>query len=137
MLEGLFSIISIYGISILAVHLIHGHLHRIPHKPQHEHYVLISNHNQMQIEWVIRCLWLFSWLKGIHVQITLLDQNSTDDTLPIAYKFAERLDLDIRTMQSKQELNALVHTSGLSHLYHQVITIELNNQEDLKKIPLY
>ena len=91
----------------------------------------------MQIEWVIRCLWLFSWLKGKNVSITLLDQNSTDETVAIAQRLAARHDMEIHTMHSMQEIDNLVHTSSSSHLCNQVFTIELNNQEDLEKIPLF
>lgn len=130
MLEGLIVIISVYGISAALVHMTYRHLYRASHK--HEHYILVSNDNQMHIEWVIRCLWLFSWLKGKDICITLLDQHSTDDTLKIAEKLAQHGHLDIRTIHSKQELKTMAQISDFSELCSRVVTIELNNKEDLK-----
>lgn len=137
MLEGLLSVVSCYGLSILLVHILYWYVHRTSHPIKREHYVLISDHNQLQMEWVLRCLWLYSWIKGKNVSVTLIDHCSTDDTLAIARKLGKRMEMEIRSVHSKQELHDVVPTSCSSHLYTQVVTVVLNKQEDLKKIPLY
>ncbi len=78
--------------SMILVHLAHLRMKR-KHKNSASlrqgvsaHYTLITNNNQLQIEWYVRSILLFSWMKGRTVQLTIQDQSSTDQTLDIIRK---------------------------------------------------
>jgi hypothetical protein len=81
----IFSIGIVYGVSALLLHLIF----RLRDKSKSEvHRIyIITNNNELQIEWYIRKLFLKCLFKGISIYVILIDEGSTDDTL----KIVERL----------------------------------------------
>lgn len=52
------------------------------------HYVLVAGNHQMQIEWYIRALQQFSRRTGTEIGITVVLDQSTDDTGKIMERFA-------------------------------------------------
>ncbi|MFC5700889.1 hypothetical protein ACFPVX_06325 [Cohnella faecalis] len=56
------------------------------------HYVLVAGNHQMQIEWYVRSLQQFSRRTGMDIGITVVLDNSSDDTGKIMERFARRGD---------------------------------------------
>jgi hypothetical protein len=90
----LLSIIGSYGLCVAMLHLLLGtaRLQSVPPT----RVVLITSNNQKHIEWVVRSLFFWSWLKGRHIAATIVDKNSTDDTLKIVERLAHTHPLEIQ-----------------------------------------
>jgi len=90
----LLSIVGCYGLCVVLLHWGRSvaRLHSVPPT----RVVLITSNNQKQIEWVVRSLFFMSWLKGRQINATIVDKNSTDDTLKIIERLAHCHPLEIR-----------------------------------------
>ena len=135
MLQGMICIIGIYGLGILLVHAAFGRTRRLRDETRcrSKHYVLISKQNQFQIEWVLRALFLFSWLKGSNFKITVIDEGSTDDTLTIIDKLTKDYHVDLEWLPKPSqpvEYRNLFPSS-------QTVIVRLSHGEDLQKIALF
>lgn len=98
MILGMLCIIAVYGIGIALVHWQHARARsrlsvaacgkHPDHEAGHDHYLLITGDHQHQIEWIIRSLLFYAWIKGKDIRITVLDEGSSDDTTEIVRRFA-------------------------------------------------
>ncbi len=165
MIEGFLLIVGCYGICVALVHLFHQRYQqnhspsqRYPRpsepKPDVPHYVLITHNNQMQVEWYLRSLLIYSKMRGQSLKITIIDEGSQDDTLAIVWRMSLNRYVDINTVQSSctvqlpdsqvlHDLHQHEHDHQHDHQHHivpdiheQMIFIRLNDQEDLLKLPL-
>jgi hypothetical protein len=94
-------ILLCYGVAAIAVHAMYRwHVHRHPKSVKRVHYVLITQNHENQMEWVLRALHWYSKIKGIALRVTLLDNESIDDTLAIAKKMQAH-GMEITMMQVK------------------------------------
>lgn len=94
-------ILLCYGVAAIAVHAMYRwHVHRHPKSVKRVHYVLITQNHENQMEWVLRALHWYSKVKGIALRVTLLDNESIDDTLAIAKKMQAH-GMQITMMQVK------------------------------------
>ncbi len=130
MIQGMLWIVGSYGVCTLFIHLLYRSFQR--RNGGTAHYVLITKNNQMQIEWYIRSLQFYSSLRGKCIKITVLDNNSTDETLPIVQRLSFYRDIDLLPFYCSRDIEHIVD----SLLDEEVIVIQLSNQEDLHKIPL-
>lgn len=95
---GLLWIIGCYGLSVAILHFIFGLTKAKPR--QSSHFLLITKNNGLHIEWYIRSLHVFSWLRGRQVKVTILDEGSTDDTLPILERMAGQARIELEFLAS-------------------------------------
>lgn len=140
MIMSMLTIIAIYGMGIVLVHWHFARtrsLCRIAGLGKHanggadsEHYLLISDDNQHQIEWILRSLLLHSWIKGKDIRISVLDQGSSDDTIDIVRHFCVREAVNL--LPEGQDGRA-----QYERMRHQATVIKLNCPEDLRKIPSF
>ena len=94
-------ILLCYGVAAIAVHAMYRwHVHRHPKSVKRVHYVLITQNHENQMEWVLRVLHWYSKMKGIALRVTLLDNESNDDTLAIAQKMQTH-GMEITIVQAK------------------------------------
>lgn len=94
-------ILLCYGVAAIAVHAMYRwHVHRHPKSVKRVHYVLITQNHENQMEWVLRALHWYCKMKGIALRVTLLDNESNDDTLAIAQKM-EKHGMEITVVQAK------------------------------------
>src|SRR5690606_35280098 len=93
-------------------------------------YILISHENQQQIEWILRSLLFYSWLKGKEVMITVWDEGSSDDTLKIVERFVGR------GIVSMRKAAVSLHAGNDPGEVDDAVIVRLNHTEDLRKIPL-
>jgi hypothetical protein len=135
-LQGMLWIFGIYGLCVVMVHAVHMYMRRCGKLPAKKHYVLVSSDNQLQMEWYLRSLILFSWLRGIEIRITILDEGSTDDTLAIVERLSVRYPIEIKVVRSSLHIGEYVpcRTGGQDEA--EVIVVRLNVREDLAKMPL-
>jgi glycosyltransferase involved in cell wall biosynthesis len=90
--------------------------------------------NELHVEWYLRSLLLFSWLKGRNVRVLLLDEGSTDDTLTIANRMAgDRPDeMQVMRLENPDLLDDII----ACYEQEEVVLVRLSNEPDLQKIPL-
>gem|GEM_PF-1178774 len=81
MVESVMIIISCYVFSALLVHAAYGSL---PHvRGAAQHYVLVTKNNEQQAELVMRAITWHAWLFGKETRVSVIDENSDDQTIPI------------------------------------------------------
>lgn len=79
----------IVGLYAAAVAVAHAALRRWKSGERKRHYVLVAGNHQMQIEWYVRSLQIYSRLTGMDIGITIiLDPSSSDETGRIVERFA-------------------------------------------------
>ncbi|ALS24489.1 hypothetical protein [Paenibacillus naphthalenovorans] len=125
MMLGLVWIMGCYAGGILLVHLLHWHWKRRGTEPV-AHYVLRTYNNQLQMEWYLRSLHFFSWIKGRTIAVTIVDEGSTDDTLAIAERLRLEHHLNIWTI-AEMDWDEWV----LKHRDEQMIVVRLNHNDRL------
>ncbi|NHN33859.1 hypothetical protein [Paenibacillus agricola] len=126
MMIGLLWIIGSYAASIL---LVHWCCRRVRHEGRKAVRVwLITNNNQLQMEWFIRYLHFSSWLKGKDIQMTIADQGSTDDTLAIVERLRFEYWIEVRHVQDQETLEDWIVGD---HNYDQALVVRLGNQDVL------
>ncbi|MCZ8523318.1 MULTISPECIES: hypothetical protein [Paenibacillus] len=94
MMLGLVWIIGCYAVGIAVIHAFHRQWKRRGTR-RTAHYVLYTQNAQLQLEWYLRSLIFFSWMKGRTIDITLVDAGSVDDTLEIAARIAKEQSLHV------------------------------------------
>lgn len=126
MIIGLVWILGVYAAGLILVHLCYLRRRKLG-KERITHYVLLTYNNQLQVEWYIRSLQFFSLLRGRSILITVVDEGSEDDTLPIVQQLAEEHAL------------YLVHASGWNwddwifrHEDEEVVVVSLRHNESLE-----
>lgn len=137
MIEALLWIIGSYGTCIALVHIAHAWGQRKV-KPI-RHFVLVSHNNQLQVEWYVRLLLLFAWVKGQPMKITVVDEGSTDDTISIVSKIKRYFGADLTVLHGRHHIELIERQrereKALYRAEEELIVIELNNADDLAKLP--
>lgn len=133
MIVGLLSILGAYGLAIVMVHLGRFWFRRERRKPIH--YLLITRNNAPHIEWYLRSLLFFSWLKARTVKIIILDEHSEDDTLAIAERMAalQPNTVECMTWSEASQLDSVI----ASFEQEEVVLVRLSNTNELQHIPLF
>lgn len=165
MIEGFLLIVGSYGICVAIVHYFHQRFeqqhnrsqsqlqndnqsHKRPRpsnsKPHVPHYVLITLNNQMQVEWYLRSLLIYSKMRGQSLKITIIDEGSQDDTLAIVWRMSLNRYVNINTVQQSCTVQLPEPEVGNHQQQEQVVPdanehlifIRLSDQADLLKLPL-
>ncbi|QMV41689.1 hypothetical protein [Cohnella cholangitidis] len=119
----------IVGFYAAAVALVHWVIRRGSALDRH-HYVLVAGNHQMQIEWYIRALQQFSRRTGTEIGITVVLDQSTDDTGKIMERFA-RGGNGIEWVRS--EGGQLDNRRASDQ---KVVWVELARKDDVDRLPL-
>lgn len=128
MLQALLWIVVCYGSAIAAVHAAHALWKKNgTGQPSGKHYILVTNNSGQQVEWVFRALAWYVRMKGIGVKITVLDEGSHDDTIPIVERIAANGDSDVAILYTTDRVAEDSDESS--------ITVRLNHREDWSKLP--
>lgn len=94
MMTGLLWIVGVYGAFVAMLHVVYR-LQRGRETERSVHVVLVTKDNGLYIEWYLRSLVFFSRVRGRSVSITVIDEGSADETVPIIEQFARGRD-DVR-----------------------------------------
>lgn len=121
MIWGLLWIIGIYGTAVAILHILYA-THK-SHKPETTYFALVTQDNGAQIEWYLRSLIFFSWLRGRQISITVFDEGSTDDTVEVVRRFVvERSNVRIEVAEGSLEAFLEAH-QGDAVIVHRVIAV--------------
>ncbi|MDQ1911270.1 hypothetical protein RAC89_12520 [Paenibacillus sp. GD4] len=126
MMLGLVGIMGTYAVGILLIHWLHWRFQRRGLERM-MHYVLVTRNNQLQVEWYIRSLGFFSWLKGRAITVTLVDEGSTDETLSIVARLSEEHQLHICSAEAWNWDDWVQE-----HENEQVVVVRLSQNEGLE-----
>jgi hypothetical protein len=107
------------------------------------HYVLVAGNHQLQIEGYVRALQQFSRCSGTDIGITVVLENSSDDTAEILKRFArEDTGIGFVTKQVDAAASPLEHwedylKTRVSHAaaWDQVVWVQLACADDVAKLP--
>lgn len=124
----------IVGLYVAAAVIVHWIIRRRAEINRRQ-YVLVAGNHQMQIEWYIRALQQFSVRTGTEIGITVVLNESSDDTRLIMERFA-RHNATIKVFgREDNELSSEEY--GLKRLMPKnAIWVELARKEDLARLPL-
>ncbi|MBW5448484.1 hypothetical protein GE107_20780 [Cohnella sp. CFH 77786] len=132
----------IIGFYVAAAAMAHGVIGRGA-DARKRHYVLVAGNHQMEIEGYVRALQTFSRRTGTDIGITVVLENSSDDTGPILERFAKVSDAIgwIRSgpdeaQETRERMMKRLETQGAAAAPQQVVWVELGKREDLSRLPL-
>jgi len=130
MIVGLLGILWIIGSYAASIVLVHWCYQRDRQEDRKAVRIwLITNNNQMQVEWFVRSLYFVSWLKGRDIQMTLVDEGSTDETLAIAERLRLHYLIEIRNVNGQETVEDWILGEREDH---QVMVVRLGQQEVLE-----
>lgn len=124
----------IVGFYVAAAVIVHWLLRRRTEVNRRQ-YVLVAGNHQMQIEWYIRALQQFSLRTGTEIGITVVLNESSDDTGRIMERFA-RQDAGIEVFRGEPSRLALEESVREHQTPKHAIWVELARKEDLARLPL-
>lgn len=124
-------IIGFYVAAAIFVHQIWGRKEAV----NRHQYVLVAGNHQMQIEWYIRALQQFSLRTGKDIGITVVLNNSSDETGSILEKFA-RQNTSISVVRQEFSQQSITDTGWMQTFPEHVIWVELSRKEEITKLPL-
>jgi hypothetical protein len=125
MILGLVWIVGCYAAGIAILHAIHRRWKR-QGQPRIIHYILQTRNNGHQVEWYLRSLHFFSWMKGRTIAVTIADEGSTDDTMAIAQRLSQEHHLIIYT-----PAEGSWEDWARSYENEQLVIVRLNQEHDL------
>lgn len=132
MIVGLLSIFGAYGLAVAFVHLCRSWFGWSRLKPIY--YVLVTRNNGLQIEWYLRSLLFFSWLKARTVKIVIMDERSDDDTIAIAEQLAAQRpeEIEVAVLGDSSQLDQVI----ARYENEEVVLVRLTGSQELQKLPL-
>ncbi|WP_223065968.1 hypothetical protein [Paenibacillus caui] len=100
------------------------------------HYVLITRNHGRQLEWYLRAICWYAGLRSTHPTVTLIDEDSEDDTLAIAERMRRFEGIHLQVIKfsgvlSKEELER--HSPDFQG--ESVLFIDLRQPGEASKIP--
>jgi len=131
MLEGLLWIFGSYGLCIALVHLFY--IAHVQHRNGKRTFVWMTRNNQSHIEWYIRSLSFVSWLKGREIDIYIVDEGSTDDTLEIVRRLMTHSGISVHIVPAGKSLDQLMEELRTD----SIVMVKLSDQERMVDLPLF
>ncbi|WP_159885424.1 hypothetical protein [Paenibacillus puerhi] len=125
MILGLIWIVGCYAAGIVLIHALHRRWQRQA-APRITHYILQTRNNGHHVEWYLRSLHFFSWLKGRTITVTIADEGSTDDTVAIAERLSHEHHLSIYTADDSWKIWNRQHDD------EQLVIVRLSQNQDLE-----
>lgn len=125
-----------YGLAALLVHLLHRRFLRNEAKDVFAtHYILVTRDHGHQMEWYIRALSWYAKIRGECIRVTVLDQESKDDTRAILERlyYESEVSLDIMDMPDAPD-RLLSKNPELADRENQ-IHVDLRVPQEADKIP--
>jgi hypothetical protein len=121
MVWGLMWIIGIYGTAVIFLHMLYA-IHK-KREPKVTYFALVTHNNGTQIEWYLRSLIFFSWLRGRPISITIFDEESVDETVDVVSRFAEGRDhVELHVSDGSLEMFLEAH-QGDAVVVHRLMTL--------------
>ncbi|AOZ93230.1 hypothetical protein [Paenibacillus crassostreae] len=128
----------IYG---LAIAWIHGMYH-ITHKRKADHrknkvsrYILITCNHESQVEWYVRALWLYAYLRNKEVYLLVIDDASSDETVRIVQRMSDFSGLDLTLRVCSGDIGVELSNVGTQEELEEFKLIDLRIPQEARHIP--
>ncbi|MCM3786018.1 hypothetical protein M3231_23970 [Neobacillus mesonae] len=135
MIEHLIWIALVYGLSAVSVRYLYA---RAQAKTKRAaipvHYVLITCNHGLFMEWIIRGLSLDALLRGNIHKVTVMDLDSSDDTLPVLYRLGGIAGVDLSVVAAGDEPMSILSALQPEE-YEEVRYIDLRKDTNLTEFP--
>lgn len=129
-------ILLCYGVAAFVVHAMYKwHVHRCPRSVKRVHYILITHNHENQMEWYLRALVWYTRFKGLALRVTLMDNESLDDTLAIARKMRKTHDMALTIIDAKEIGGSSFNMIEEMIEGEQQLCIDLRLSQGVTKIP--
>lgn len=124
-----------YGLAAALVHVLHGLVQQGKRKNRRVHYILVTSNHENQMEWYLRALTWYTRLRGLALRVTVLDENSQDDTLAILRKLEKQggLELTVIGLAVVRQEDVEVHVASAAG--DEPVCIDLRVPREANKIP--
>ncbi|WP_054957824.1 hypothetical protein [Paenibacillus dakarensis] len=138
MVAHLLWILGIYGVAVALVHILNARRHRRPSSRRYPviHYVLITSNHERQVEWYLRALSLYALLSGTRLRVTVLDDQSYDQTVQIAHRMAGLSAIDLNVYDWTPDVESTIgQTDSVHDEEEKRIKIDLRISSEAFRIP--
>ncbi|CAM4225836.1 hypothetical protein U9M73_15560 [Paenibacillus phoenicis] len=124
-----------YGLAAALVHVLHGMVRQGKRKDRAIHYILVTSNHENQMEWYLRALSWYARLRGLSLQVTVLDESSQDDTLAILRKLEKQggIELTVIGLAVVQQEDVEAHAAMVAE--DAPVCIDLRVPREADKIP--
>lgn len=124
-----------YGLAAALVHVLHGMVRQGKRKDRAIHYILVTSNHENQMEWYLRALSWYARLRGLSLQVTVLDESSQDDTLAILRKLEKQggIELTVIGLAVVQQEDVEAYAATVAE--DAPICIDLRVPREADKIP--
>lgn len=124
-----------YGLAAALVHVLHGMVRQGKRKDCRVHYILVTSNHENQMEWYLRALSWYARLRGLSLQVTVLDESSQDDTLAILRKLEKEggIELTVIGLAVVQQEDVEAHAAMVAE--DAPVCIDLRVPREADKIP--
>lgn len=138
MLLHLAFIAIVYGLAVGLMHLMHAHSKRTAQSAGEKRqlrYLLFTSNEEPRIEWIIRALWLYAFLRGRIIQIIVVDDASTDHTRAILERLSGRTGIDLVIVPGEQSQSEETSLFLSTVLTDETIIVDLRIPLEAGRIP--
>ncbi|MFR9710782.1 hypothetical protein ACL02P_15545 [Paenibacillus sp. MB22_1] len=124
-----------YGLAAALVHVLHGIVQQGKRRNRRVHYILVTSNHENQMEWYLRALSWYARLRGLSLQVTVLDESSQDDTLAILRKLEKQggIELTVIGLAVVQQEDVEAHAAMVAE--DAPVCIDLRVPREADKIP--
>lgn len=138
MLLHLIWIAVVYGLAVGLVHLLYALSKRTAREDGNKkqlRYLLFTSNNEPRIEWIIRALWLYAFLRGRIIQVIVVDDASTDHTRAILERLTGRSGIDLVIVPREQSQSEETSPFLATVLTDETIIVDLRIPLEAGRIP--
>ncbi|WP_454193531.1 hypothetical protein [Paenibacillus sp. Marseille-Q7038] len=133
MIEHLLWIALVYGLSAATVRFVYRRLQSNQKQAEQTRYVLITSNHGFILEWIIRALSLDASLRGKTHQVTVVDYDSSDETMLLLNRLFDMAGIELDIIAGDESLS-YVNVSGIQE-WEDMKYIDLRQEGTLQGIP--
>ncbi|MBD7968953.1 hypothetical protein [Paenibacillus gallinarum] len=133
MIEHLLWIALVYGLSAATVRFVYRRLQSNQEQAEQTRYVLITSNHGFILEWIIRALSLDASLRGKTHQVTVVDYDSSDETMLLLNRLFDIAGIELDIIAGDESLS-YVNVSGMQE-WEDMKYIDLRQEGTLQGIP--
>jgi len=111
----LLAILAAYGAGIGLVHLIRRRCHE--GRQAASHVVIVTRDVGLSVEWHLRTFAFAQWMQAKHTKITVVDEGSTDDTIPIVERLIGAMKADWEFVAARSPREAVKWTERADEVF--------------------
>ncbi|HEY2494671.1 MAG TPA: hypothetical protein VGI33_17400 [Paenibacillus sp.] len=128
-------IVAIYGLAVAIIHGLYA-IRKMKGNVAQErciHYILITSNHERQVEWYVRALQLYGYLRGIPIYITVVDDASSDDTVRIIQRLEGLSDIYVSngSLDRGDEISSYLSMRNNG----EITVIDLRIPQEVDRIP--